>query len=429
MLRREVLINEGDIYNDNYWEYSVVKLNQLGYFNPIDKDKDVDRRTNDEEATVDLSLKVSERGRQQISFNGGISGIGGSFFGLEYSTNNLLGRGEVFSFNLAAGNRQRSFQFSFTEPYIKDRPISAGFSVFAFSQKFFGEGTFLSQNISAQEDLLGSQFNLNDINEENLFTRDSYGGSIFVSAPLVGVLSQAPVYTVFARRRFVPDIAFEREGSGSNADPDNTSSFIPIIYKPAQHFDEPWHVDVLYDTRNASSIRQTVVIIAGCRGRRSGRRRSHLSADAFVHPVFPGATQESNGPRSSASVSSPEQLAALRRPRKVRNANSLAFVDGVPIFERFFLGDEFTIRGYNVRSISPIAPVDTFITSQNVVIASNPSGTPCRLLVTGHRPRVWECSQDHRHNVAALPRSFTSVGGDTQLLGNFEYSIPLSAIP
>ena len=28
VLRREVLINEGDIYNDAYWEYSVVKLNQ-----------------------------------------------------------------------------------------------------------------------------------------------------------------------------------------------------------------------------------------------------------------------------------------------------------------------------------------------------------------------------------------------------------------
>jgi len=44
---------------------------------------------------------------------------------------------------------------------------------------------------------------------------------------------------------------------------------------------------------------------------------------------------------------------------KIRNANSLAFVDGAPIFERFFLGDEFTIRGYNVRSISPIAPLET----------------------------------------------------------------------
>ena len=184
VLRREVLINEGDIYNDAYWEYSVVKLNQTGYFNPIDKDKDVDRRTNDEEATVDLNLKVSERGRQQISFNGGISGIGGSFFGLEYSTNNLLGRGEVLSFNVAAGNRQRSFQFSFTEPYIKDRPISAGFSLFAFTQKFFGEGTFLSQTLTRNMICSIQQFNLRTVDEENLFTRDSYGGSLFVSAPL-----------------------------------------------------------------------------------------------------------------------------------------------------------------------------------------------------------------------------------------------------
>src|ERR1041384_3762291 len=229
VLRREVLINEGDIYNDVYWEYSVVKINQLGYFNPIDKDKDVDRRTNDEEATLDLTLKVRSEERQQISFNGGVSGIGGSFFGLEYSTNNLLGRGEVLSLNLAAGNRQRSFQFSFTEPYIKDRPISAGFSIFGFSQKFFGEGTFLSQNIDAQQDLLGGGFNLTNINEENLFTRTSYGASIFASAPLS---------EFYKKRRFTQ---FSRIGASyqfslssvkhpkSNSDP-HSPTFIPVVY-------------------------------------------------------------------------------------------------------------------------------------------------------------------------------------------------------
>ncbi|HSQ25417.1 MAG TPA: outer membrane protein assembly factor BamA, partial [Pyrinomonadaceae bacterium] len=138
VLRREVLMNEGDIYNQNYFEFSVTRLNQLGYFNPIDKDKDADFRTNEEEGLVDVTVKVQEKGRQQISFNGGVSGIGGSFFGLEYSTNNLFGRGEVLSINLAAGNRQRSFQFSFTEPYIRNRPITAGFTVFAYSQQFFG---------------------------------------------------------------------------------------------------------------------------------------------------------------------------------------------------------------------------------------------------------------------------------------------------
>jgi outer membrane protein insertion porin family len=280
VLRREVLINEGDIYNDAYWEYSVVKLNQLGYFNPIDKDKDVDRRTNDEEATVDLSLKVSERGRQQISFNGGISGIGGSFFGLEYSTNNLLGRGEVLSFNLAAGNRQRSFQFSFTEPYIKDRPISAGFSVFAFTQKFFGEGTFLSQNINAQQDLISGGF-FNDINDENLFTRDSYGGSIFVSAPLS---------EFYRKRRFTQ---FSRIGASYqlslssvkdpevNAEGNNTQAFIPVIYRQPNVF-------IRHAKRERGSNSGTRTF---GRNRHRGirRRRTHLPADTLVHAVLPDA--------------------------------------------------------------------------------------------------------------------------------------------
>ena len=118
-------------------------------------------------------------------------------------------------------------------------------------------------------------------------------------------------------------------------------------------------------------------------------------------------------------------VGSLRPPQKVRNANSLAFVDGVPIFERFFLGDEFTIRGYNVRSISPVAPVDTFITSQNVVFASNPSGTLSRFPDYRQVQQLGSFTGPQGSNVASLPRSYTSVGGDTQLLGNFEYRIPI----
>ncbi|HJT66201.1 MAG TPA: outer membrane protein assembly factor BamA [Pyrinomonadaceae bacterium] len=427
VLRREVLINEGDIYNDAYWEYSVVKLNQLGYFNPIDKDKDVDRRTNDEEATVDLSLKVSERGRQQISFNGGISGIGGSFFGLEYSTNNLLGRGEVLSFNLAAGNRQRSFQFSFTEPYIKDRPISAGFSLFAFSQKFFGEGTFLSQNINAQSDLLNSLFTLNNVDERNLFTRDSYGGSLFASAPLS---------EFYRKRRFTQ---FSRIGASyqlslssvkdpeSNTDPNNPAAFIPVVYNQPNILTSRGTLTFTYDTRNANidptSGRELSVAlaVAGL----GGDVRTYQPTLSYTQ-FFPMRRKRSRHPEVFGFRIIAGTVGSFATSDKVKNANSLAFVDGVPIFERFFLGDEFTIRGYNVRSISPIAPVDTFITSRNVVVAENPSGVP--ITVPGLPAGIASLGTftgSTGSNVARLPRSFTSVGGDTQILGNFEYRIPI----
>ncbi|HET6646686.1 MAG TPA: BamA/TamA family outer membrane protein, partial [Pyrinomonadaceae bacterium] len=426
VLRREVLINEGDIYNQSAWEYSVIKLNQSGYFEPIDKDKDADFRTNEEEATVDINLKVSERGRQQISFNGGISGIGGSFFGLEYSTNNLLGRGEILSINLAAGNRQRSFQFSFTEPYIKNRPITAGFSVFAFSQKFFGEGTFLSQNIDAQQGLSGSTLDFLNADEENLFTRESYGGSLFLSAPLS---------EFYRKRRFTQ---FSRVGASYQfstttvKDPESNlagdpNRFIPVIYAQPNIITSRGTLSFSYDTRNASvdptSGRELSlsVALAGL----GGDVRTYQPTLSFTQ-YFPMRRKKSEHPEVFGFRILAGTVGSFAVTEKVKNSQSLAFVDGVPIFERYFLGDEFTIRGYNVRSISPIAPLDTFITSRNVTISS--TGIGPAVPVPGVPPGVADIgifTGVTGNNVVSLPRSFTSIGGDTQLLGNFEYRIPI----
>lgn len=427
VLRREVLVNEGDIYNQGYWEYSVIKLNQLGYFEPIDKDKDANFKTNDEEATVDIDLKVTERGRQQISFNGGLSGIGGSFFGLEYSTNNLLGRGEILSVNVAAGNRQRSFQFSFTEPYIRNRPITAGFSVFAFSQKFFGEGTFLSQNFEAQQGLVGSELDFQNVNEQNLFTRNSLGGSLFLSAPLSEFYRKRQ-FTQFSRvgasYQFSTSSVKDPE---ANVDPANPDRFIPVVYEQPSIITSRGTLTFSYDTRNASidptSGRELSlqVALAGL----GGDVRTYQPTLTYSQ-FIPVRRKKSERPEVFGFRLVASTVGSFATSSKVRNANSLAFVDGVPIFERFFLGDEFTIRGYNVRSISPIAPLDTFVTSRNVVVASNASGTPIPVQgLPAEAANIGVFTGLTGSNVAQLPRSFTSVGADTQLLGNFEYRIPI----
>ncbi|MGH9927850.1 MAG: outer membrane protein assembly factor BamA [Pyrinomonadaceae bacterium] len=436
VLRREVLLNEGDIYNQSAWEYSIIKLNQLGYFDPIDKDKDADFKTNEEEATVDLNLKVSERGRQQISFNGGLSGIGGSFFGLEYSTNNLLGRGEILSLNVSAGNRQKSVQFSFTEPYVKNRPITAGFSLFGFTQKFFGEGTFLSQNLNAQQGLSGSQIDFLNVSEENLFTRTSYGGSIFLSAPLSEFYRKRR-FTQFSRigasyqfsTSSVKDPAVNQGstcGNGSSTTSTNPQ-FIPVIYCQPNIITSRITGSFAYDTRNASvdptSGREfsLQVAVAGVGGDvrtyqptlsytqfRAIRRKKSDNPEVFGFRIIAGTV-------GSFATSS-----------KVRNSNSLAFVDGVPVFERYFLGDEFTIRGYNVRSISPLAPLDAYITSKDVVVAANATGTPEVIAgVPATAAAAGTFTGITGSNVARISSSFTPVGGDTQLLGNFEYRIPV----
>ncbi|MFY9558077.1 MAG: outer membrane protein assembly factor BamA, partial [Blastocatellia bacterium] len=139
VMRREVLLNEGERYNEQMWDLSILRLNQLGYFDQVKKE-DATINTNEKEGQVDLTLKVQEKGRQQISFTGGLSGIGGSYIGINYSTNNLLGYGEALSFNVATGNLQKIVSFGFTEPYVKGRPISLGFNIFYQNYQFIGQG-------------------------------------------------------------------------------------------------------------------------------------------------------------------------------------------------------------------------------------------------------------------------------------------------
>ncbi len=437
VLRREVLLNEGDIYNQSNWEYSVIKLNQLGYFDPIDKDKDADFKTNEEEASVDINLKVAEKGRQQISFNGGLSGVGGSFFGLEYSTNNLLGRGEILSLNLSAGNRQKYIQFSFTEPYIKNRPITAGFSLFGFTQQFFGEGTFLSQNLDAQQGLSGSQLDFLNVSEENLFTRTSYGGTLFVSAPLSEFYRKRR-FTQFSRvgasYSFSTSSVKDPEvnqgstcGTGGSSTVSENPQFIPVIYCQPNIITSRATLTFTYDTRNASvdpTSGREVSFAAALAGL-GGDVRTYQPTLSYTQ-FFPMRRKKSEHPEVFGFRIIAGTVGSFATTAKVRDSNSLAFVDGVPIFERYFLGDEFTIRGFNVRSITPLAPIQTFITSKDVVVASNAIGAPVRIEgVPDSAAAVGVFTGLSGNNVAQLSNSFTAIGADTQVLGNFEYRVPI----
>ncbi|MFL6211995.1 MAG: outer membrane protein assembly factor BamA [Pyrinomonadaceae bacterium] len=428
VLRREVVLNEGDIYNQTYLEFSVLRLNQLGFFDPLDKEKDVDFRQDEERGEVDVTIKVTERGRQQISFNGGLSGIGGSFFGLEYSTNNLFGRGESLSFNLAAGNRQRSFVFSFTEPYVRNRQISAGFSLYSQSLKYFGEGTFLSQNQAALNGAFGNTLDFLNTSESNLFTQTSSGASIFASALLSEFRRKTPFNLA---SRIGLSYTFSRtsvKDPAVNADP-NSTNFIPVIYRQPNIITSRVTPSFVNDTRDIRGVdavagRQIAasLAVAGL----AGDVRTYEPTISYQQ-FFPIRRKRALIPEVFGFRIIAGHVGSFATSSKVRASqnSSIAFVQGVPVYERFFLGDEYTIRGYNVRSIAPIVPLELFVTTKNVIVAENATGTPVTVDGLQGFASLGTFTGIAGANPRMISRGFQSVGADTQLLGNFEYRVPI----
>ena len=80
VIRRELLLDEGQVFNNRLWELSLLRLNQLDYFDAI-KPENAELKRNVKAGTVDINLKLKEKGKQSISFSGGVSGIAGSFIG------------------------------------------------------------------------------------------------------------------------------------------------------------------------------------------------------------------------------------------------------------------------------------------------------------------------------------------------------------
>ena len=114
---------EGGVFNTEALKMSVRRLNQLGYFKPIEDQKhiQIDKAP---QATdkVDLTLKLEEQNRNQINFGAGMSQIGGVFVNRSFSTTNFLGKGETLAVAVETGSRSNNYQASLTEPYIFNRP-------------------------------------------------------------------------------------------------------------------------------------------------------------------------------------------------------------------------------------------------------------------------------------------------------------------
>jgi outer membrane protein insertion porin family len=128
VIRREMLLSEGDVFSFAYFKDSMLRIKQMGLVD-LEKEPEI-KPAQDDPTQFDISVNVKELQRNNIQFTAGYSGYEGTFIALSYSTVNFLGAGENLEIMAQYGKRVRNYSFGFTEPYIFDYPLSVGFNIY-----------------------------------------------------------------------------------------------------------------------------------------------------------------------------------------------------------------------------------------------------------------------------------------------------------
>jgi outer membrane protein insertion porin family len=400
VIRRELLLDEGQLFNKRAWEISILRLNQLDYFDRIEEDKAVEIKRNQKEGTVDLTLKLKEKGKQSIGLQGGVSGLAGTFIGLTYQTNNFLGLGERLTFSAQFGDIQRSFMFGFTEPYLFDRPITTGFTIFSSRYSF---------NQARQEALLlGQSVSINPQFIQN-YNQDSTGFTLVASYPLKK-LSFARVGLTYGltRTNITPfndasKFLFEDIQFRSVAGPSALNGIVSSTITPSITYNT---VDNPINPRTGKSYFYSLGLTGGPLGG-NVNTITNVFDWKYFRPIqkrrnvlgfhFTSAYITSYGSSTPACRSVVPLDPTC--PEKVANE--------IPPFSRFYMGGENDVRGYDIRSISPV----TFIPQAS------------SQLISFHDPTSGGFVRSF--TVPVLTYVATLPGGDVQTAGNIEYRIPI----
>ena len=393
VIRREIVLEEGQLYNERLWKIGIQRLNQLGFFDQIKPEdpETTDRHLDEKAGTVDLTLKLKEKGKNQIGLSGGVSGLSGSFVGLSYSTNNFLGLGETLSVQANIGSLERSIMFGFTEPYLFDRPLTAGFTIY---------GTKLSYNQAQQAALFSGQvLNVSQAQLQSLqnYTQSSKGFTINASYPLparrfgygkrVGLTYTYDVSSLVAlttaSKNLFSFLAFSGV-SGPNALNGITTSKILFNYSQ--------------DTLDAALY-------------------PHSGSEFFVGAELSGL---GGTVRSIRPMVDYKHFIPMQNRRNTIGFHVLAsFMTGygglvAPPFQRFYMGGEQDIRGFDIRSISPAA----FLPTSSTITLRNPDGSIV--------PKDPSNPSSPPYTVRVPIDQITFPGGDLSLVSNTEYRITIA---
>ncbi len=132
VIRREVKLDEGDIFNSALIKRSYERINNLNFFETVE----LIPKPKPEEKLVDLEIKVKERATGFFSIGGGYSSVENFIFMAELTQGNLFGKGQFIKLRGELGGRTTLYDISFKDPWFLDKPLSFSTSLYKTTREY-----------------------------------------------------------------------------------------------------------------------------------------------------------------------------------------------------------------------------------------------------------------------------------------------------
>ena len=305
VIRRELELEEQQRFSGAKLRRSQERLQRLGFFSDVN----ITTKKSDEEDRLDMIVDVKETSTGAFSAGAGIASGENFLFNIRLSELNLFGRGQRIVLNADFGSIRRNFTLDFTEPYLFDTQISAGFSVFNWQLQF------------------------------DEFTRGGTGGNIRMLYPLTGFGWES--IGPFSLNDAKVGLEYRLElAEISNVD---RNAATVIRAEQGKSLTSSFTPRFLRDTRNhplaptKGSVQDFSIEIAGV-----GGESQFIKAEGRIRWYIP--------------IWSPEWLGTFI----LSPGGNIGYGYGygssmreLPLFERYFPGGINSLRGYQILSLGP----------------------------------------------------------------------------
>jgi outer membrane protein insertion porin family len=306
VIRRELQVYEQELFSGKRLKRGARNLYRLDYF----EDVKVNTTKGSAEDEMVLQIDVTEKPTGAFSFGGGYSSVDNVFFMGSITQRNFLGKGQILGLRAQLGGRTNTYTFSFTEPWLFDTPLTAGFDLY------------------------------NTERDYDTYDKDSLGGTVRFSYPVLDYTRASLSYNY--DRGDVKNLSEDASAAIRDLEGLNVAHTVAGVLSRDSR-------DRVFQPKEGSDNSITIEHAGIPFGGDIGYTK-YVGDSGWYFPLFWNTVGLLHGRIGFIHGDS---------------------VGKIPLWERFYLGGMGSVRGYDWRDISPKDPVTGDETGGNKMLQFN----------------------------------------------------------